>query len=132
MQRIAAHLLETEDGTPRWQTLLIATFEHAFDWLGFGAKTAVGYGVMAPTDTAKLPPESPQRETWEQARVIYTPNDQELTATKGDLKARLQGESAKALFGGLSKAKQKKLKGGATMDVEVEGSGEVWKILGLR
>jgi len=30
----------------RWQTLLTAAFEHAFEWLGFGAKTAVGYGAM--------------------------------------------------------------------------------------
>ncbi len=30
----------------RWQALLKAAFEHAFDWLGFGAKTAVGYGAM--------------------------------------------------------------------------------------
>ena len=27
-----------------WQSLLEAAFAHAFDWLGFGAKTAVGYG----------------------------------------------------------------------------------------
>ena len=30
----------------RWRTLLEAAFEHAFEWLGFGAKTAVGYGAM--------------------------------------------------------------------------------------
>lgn len=30
-----------------WQTLLAAAFEHAGTWLGFGAKTAVGYGRMA-------------------------------------------------------------------------------------
>ncbi|MDQ7017079.1 MAG: type III-B CRISPR module RAMP protein Cmr6 [Gammaproteobacteria bacterium] len=29
-----------------WQTLLEEAFEHAFEWLGFGAKTAVGYGAM--------------------------------------------------------------------------------------
>jgi CRISPR-associated protein Cmr6 len=29
-----------------WQALINAAFEHAFDWLGFGAKTAVGYGQM--------------------------------------------------------------------------------------
>ena len=29
-----------------WRTLLRAAFEHAFEWLGFGAKTAVGYGAM--------------------------------------------------------------------------------------
>lgn len=27
-----------------WPILLEAAFQHAFDWLGFGAKTAVGYG----------------------------------------------------------------------------------------
>jgi len=31
----------------RWQVLLQAAFAHAFEWLGFGAKTAVGYGAMA-------------------------------------------------------------------------------------
>ncbi|HPE62453.1 MAG TPA: type III-B CRISPR module RAMP protein Cmr6 [Thiolinea sp.] len=29
-----------------WQALMQAAFEHAFKWLGFGAKTAVGYGAM--------------------------------------------------------------------------------------
>ncbi|WP_374495456.1 type III-B CRISPR module RAMP protein Cmr6 [Zoogloea sp.] len=29
-----------------WKTLLTAAFKHAFLWLGFGAKTAVGYGAM--------------------------------------------------------------------------------------
>ena len=35
--------LATDD---RWRTLLKAAFELAFEWLGFGAKTAVGYGAM--------------------------------------------------------------------------------------
>lgn len=30
----------------RWQQLLTAALAHAFQWLGFGAKTAVGYGAM--------------------------------------------------------------------------------------
>ena len=30
----------------RWHTLLKTAFEHAFEWLGFGAKTAVGYGAL--------------------------------------------------------------------------------------
>ena len=29
-----------------WRRLVEAAFEHAFEWLGFGAKTAVGYGAM--------------------------------------------------------------------------------------
>jgi CRISPR-associated protein Cmr6 len=29
-----------------WKTLLEGAFQHAYAWLGFGAKTAVGYGAM--------------------------------------------------------------------------------------
>jgi CRISPR-associated protein Cmr6 len=36
-----------------WQALLGAALEHAFDWLGFGAKTAVGYGAMRRDRTAE-------------------------------------------------------------------------------
>jgi len=37
---------EPVDGTPRWKHLLEAALQHAFDWLGFGAKTSLGYGTM--------------------------------------------------------------------------------------
>jgi CRISPR-associated protein Cmr6 len=30
----------------KWKTLLIEAFEHAFKWLGFGAKTSAGYGAF--------------------------------------------------------------------------------------
>jgi CRISPR-associated protein Cmr6 len=42
LQRLAPELAEGE----RWKTLLQAAFSHAFAWLGFGAKTSVGYGAM--------------------------------------------------------------------------------------
>lgn len=42
LQRIAPALADND----RWKILLTAAFEHAFQWLGFGAKTAVGYGAM--------------------------------------------------------------------------------------
>ena len=35
-----------------WRGLLQEAFEHAFDWLGFGAKTAVGYGVFEEDESA--------------------------------------------------------------------------------
>lgn len=47
-----------------WKPLLIAAFEHAFEWLGFGAKTAVGYGVMLRDKQAE---EKAQQERIEQA-----------------------------------------------------------------
>jgi CRISPR-associated protein Cmr6 len=37
----------------RWKTLLEAAFSHAFAWLGFGAKTAVGYGAMTRDEEAE-------------------------------------------------------------------------------
>ncbi len=45
-----------------WKQLLKATFEHAFDWLGFGAKTSVGYGAME-IDQEKLERQRQQEET---------------------------------------------------------------------
>jgi CRISPR-associated protein Cmr6 len=45
------HLICQVDRLPpriadRWQTMVAAIFGHAFEWLGFGAKTAVGYGQI--------------------------------------------------------------------------------------
>ena len=48
LERLAPDLAHGQ----RWQTLLSAAFEHAFAWLGFGAKTAVGYGAMQMDQTA--------------------------------------------------------------------------------
>ena len=48
LQRLAPDLAHDN----RWQQLLTAAFEHAFEWLGFGAKTAVGYGAMQVDSTA--------------------------------------------------------------------------------
>lgn len=42
---LARHAKDLAEGG-RWQVLLRVAFEHAFAWLGFGAKTAVGYGAM--------------------------------------------------------------------------------------
>lgn len=42
LQRLLPELVHEH----RWQALLNAALTHAFDWLGFGAKTAVGYGAM--------------------------------------------------------------------------------------
>jgi CRISPR-associated protein Cmr6 len=41
-----AHLAPDLAHNERWKELLAHAFEHAFSWLGFGAKTSVGYGAM--------------------------------------------------------------------------------------
>ncbi|MEP0774968.1 MAG: type III-B CRISPR module RAMP protein Cmr6 [Acidobacteriota bacterium] len=46
-ERVRTYFEAAEHGLPRWQRLLAAALAFAFDWLGFGAKTAVGYGRMA-------------------------------------------------------------------------------------
>lgn len=33
-------------GTGNWKKIVVDLFEHAFDWMGFGAKTSVGYGAL--------------------------------------------------------------------------------------
>jgi len=47
LRRLAPDLVQADQaGQPRWKQLMLAAIEHAFSWLGFGAKTAVGYGAM--------------------------------------------------------------------------------------
>lgn len=41
------HLAPDLAHAERWKLLLVSAFEHAFTWLGFGAKTSVGYGAMS-------------------------------------------------------------------------------------
>jgi CRISPR-associated protein Cmr6 len=41
-----AHLAPDLAENDRWKILLARAFEHAFSWLGFGAKTSVGYGAL--------------------------------------------------------------------------------------
>ncbi len=44
---LAPALLQQQGGILLWKVLMQEAFELAFDWLGFGAKTAVGYGAMS-------------------------------------------------------------------------------------
>jgi CRISPR-associated protein Cmr6 len=46
----------------RWKALLTEAFEHAFAWLGFGAKTSVGYGSMTRDEKAEAKLASAQAE----------------------------------------------------------------------
>lgn len=39
----------------KWRPLIESAFRHAFDWLGFGAKTAVGYGQMETARRIQVP-----------------------------------------------------------------------------
>ena len=55
-----------------WQDLIKSCFKYTFDWLGFGAKTAVGYGVLqqdkAQAEAAKIANEKAKKAA-EQAKA---------------------------------------------------------------
>jgi CRISPR-associated protein Cmr6 len=100
----------------RWKGLVEAAFAHAFEWLGFGAKTSVGYGAFRPaarpaeTDdhpTARTPAAKPrarqtqpQRESiWERAQLQFNPRNGTLTATgPGNAKANAFDQRAQELL----------------------------------
>ncbi len=60
LARLAPELARDDD----WKTLLESAFGHAFDWLGFGAKTAVGYGAMQKDPDAGKSPLQREAEQW--------------------------------------------------------------------
>ncbi|MFB4203577.1 hypothetical protein KBTX_03427 [wastewater metagenome] len=64
LETAAPGLLEGD----RWRTVLEELFDHAFTWLGFGAKTAVGYGEMAVDEKARRHEEEHRRKRAEEAR----------------------------------------------------------------
>lgn len=64
LERSAPALAEQE----KWKHLLQAAFEHAFNWLGFGAKTAVGYGAMQEDASKRAAREEQLRQRQEAAR----------------------------------------------------------------
>jgi len=62
-----------------WRDLVEAAFSHAFDWLGFGAKTAVGYGQMERDQKAEEDAATEAEErAQEAARAAMTPGQKAL------------------------------------------------------
>lgn len=91
-------------GNNRWKDLLTAALRLAFAWIGFGAKTAVGYGAfteerptVAPTrgistgassagPVASVAPRTPppevakSEEIWSAAKLLFNPGTQSIVA----------------------------------------------------
>jgi len=77
--QFAFHVQCMRDVDCDWQAILKQCFEHAFDWLGFGAKTAVGYGAMAMDAVAVQSAEKASAKATEEARkAAMTPLDRDL------------------------------------------------------
>jgi CRISPR-associated protein Cmr6 len=124
----------------RWKELVRAAFEYALDWMGFGAKTSVGYGQMRLDETQMQATETsghksegpcgsevPKTETWENALLTWSPGDGNITAIAGGRKATTKDRAivpesiAKKLFG--------KKKSADVPKVEVKAVGNAFHII---
>jgi CRISPR-associated protein Cmr6 len=149
LARLAPELAEADEtGAPRWKALIEAAFDHAFAWLGFGAKTAVGYGAMSRAD-AKVAPSSEtagQRpdhtapaiqsaETvWPDAKLTFNPGTGEIKAIyAGKTTAGVKGDAAQKLLAelGARADKLKKAKELKNVRVRVCIEGNLTALLGL-
>ena len=98
----------------RWQHLLTKIMSHAFDWLGFGAKTSVGYGAMEEDPVVKKRREDERMAAQNAARKGLEQKEREralsqlspaMRAAQEFLDARIDKNQPElsALFGGLKK-----------------------------
>jgi len=133
-----------------WKTLLEAAFSHAFDWLGFGAKTAVGYGAMTRVATGGAPetsavphgtpaagaalPQAGTVEIWSGVTLTLNPGNGDLTASANKQVARIANPTAQRLRQTLPPDKQSRLSSKRELKglrVAVEKVGNAWKIISL-
>lgn len=125
-----------------WKSLLQAAFEHAFSWLGFGAKTAVGYGAMVDKDQIAKAKEKLRDDklreagiavgaaVWENALIVScNPGAGEIQIKSADGKL-VSGK----FYSQLSDAAKKRLKNKKTVPVnaEVEEKGNLITILSVK
>lgn len=146
LRKVARELAEGE----KWKRLLEAAFEHAFTWLGFGAKTAVGYGAMKRSESRPAPapqvgrdrdqqqraPAPASNETvWEKATLRWDPSKKELTATLGSQKtAPLRDKRAEDLINKLPENEREILKNRKSVPnrpVKVRAEGNKVEIVDL-
>jgi len=99
LRRIAPELAEND----RWKALLQQAFNHAFDWLGFGAKTTVGYGAMGIDEAAAQVREKQARQ---QALEQLGPEEQMLA----EVRKIFEDEQARGQLAAGSQTAQKRLK----------------------
>ena len=116
---IAPHLAEEH----RWKRLVKAAFEHAFEWLGFGAKTAVGYGAMEPDRQAEEA--ARKRAAEEAARAEEERERQRVEGERAEAARRAAEEAArKAEFDALSESPRRLVEIERLLDA-IRTSGQV-------
>ena len=130
----------------QWRDLLDGAFKHAFAWVGFGAKTSVGYGAMAPVVAAVAPTApagaavtaaavSANFQLWPTAKLTFAPNTGEIKAAfDGKMTVGLKGPQADALRTALGEDRTTRLKKRLELKdvaVEVQQEGNKLTLIGL-
>lgn len=92
--------------TERWSELLDAAAAHAFAWLGFGAKTAVGYGAMEEGDAGRAQREQLRLDA--QAETEKTEASRKLANLKPEDREHLQNLASIEVFKTLFDAARKR------------------------
>ncbi|HXG33137.1 MAG TPA: type III-B CRISPR module RAMP protein Cmr6 [Bryobacteraceae bacterium] len=132
LRTVAPELLEAE----RWKQLTRAAFEHAFCWLGFGAKTAVGYGAMKEVEQAQPVKRVPSEGSlWRGATLRYDPGQKSIQAMfQNQTTAPLTGQAAEQFLAALGEERANQLRKSKTLtnvDVTVEVLGNYVKLTAL-
>jgi CRISPR-associated protein Cmr6 len=112
-----------------WKTLLEAAFLHAFDWLGFGAKTAVGYGAMESNaqkqrkqeieTTQARQQQQENAQEWLDAKITFNARNGSLSAEKEGKTAHAHSPEGEKLLNTLPKDIQQKIKSNQYVKVTV-------------
>ncbi len=117
-----------------WQSLIEACFKYTFDWLGFGAKTAVGYGVLTTGNNPSAGTPTADILEWESADIRQDKGAGKIiaTATSGDHK----GKKAEAKVKDLKIPDEIQIKLDAKKPVKakanVEKKGNLFVLIGLK
>jgi len=120
LRRLAPELARDD----QWKHLLTAAFEHAFAWLGFGAKTAVGYGAMARLSEKEVAASREQAEA-AQLRCDWVDEKVRELASKNRAPERdtLRSKGLAEMWAALTDAD---LKARALADIRARWSKEGW------
>lgn len=81
-------LKENASLAEQWPKLIGDAFDHVFEWLGFGAKTAVGYGAMNRSDSIPTPKEHCEWVDETIQRLVKKHNATEDDTLRGQLLAK--------------------------------------------
>lgn len=128
----------------KWKVLLESAFNHAYQWLGFGAKTAVGYGAMESEAMRKISEEKKEAfreaekeaekqrkrkqtetnaEVWEGARIRYNRSNKSLSVEKNSKNAYAIDPKGQELFNALSAELRYKIETNEYVKVNARVSG---------